>query len=356
MKQVHSDIITFRGSHYDFGYKQGKMLKDSLIIQNRARQWKVRKPRFSINEQDAKQVFKQFGPGVWEELIGLGDALEWPMDKVLQEFGGFRVNHVKSGCSILTGDQYFIRNYDYHPKTYEGRYVFFQPNDQGYATVGPSQRITGRPDGMNEKGLVLGYNFMHRKKPGDGFICCAIGRIVLETCANVDEAVSLLKELPHRHSFSYIVFDRSGETYIVEASPRGVKVRQSKICTNHFEIMKHENRNYLVDSERRLNILEEQSQEYSEAIQAFRLMNDSDKGVFSDQYRNWAGTIHTSAYFPRELKTWMVLGGDQEPTEFSFGSWLAGKEIEQKKITGMINTDIPFVHMEANAVWMRSDR
>ena len=61
--------------------------------------------------------------------------------------------------------------------------------------IGPSQRGTGRMDGMNEKGLVIGYNFMNRKNPGDGFICCMIGRLIVESCANVGEAVAMLKEI-----------------------------------------------------------------------------------------------------------------------------------------------------------------
>ena len=92
-------------------------------------------------------------------------------------------------------------------------------------------------DGMNEKGLVKRYNFMNRKKPGDGFICCMIGRIIVEACANVDEAVEMLKEIPHRHSFSYVVYDWAGKTLIVKTSPRGVEVRSSTACTNHFEMM-----------------------------------------------------------------------------------------------------------------------
>ncbi|MRG85711.1 C45 family autoproteolytic acyltransferase/hydolase [Salinibacillus xinjiangensis] len=353
MKSVHSDILQFRGTHYDFGYKQGEELKNSLILKNRERQWKVRKPRFFINVQETKEVITKFAPGIWDELEGLRDALDWPVDRVLKEFGGYRVKYVKSGCSIVTGDNYFIRNYDYHPKTYEGRYVLYQPTDRGYAIMGPSQRITGRSDGMNEKGLVLGYNFMHRKKPGDGFICCMIGRIILETCANVEEAVEMLKEIPHRHSFSYIVYDQSGETYVVEASPRGVEVRQSNVCTNHFEIMKKENRNHLVDSYRRMENIQKHQAMFSEAYDAFRFMNDSDKGVFSNDYKSWAGTIHTSAYFPQEMKGWFVLGGDQEPVEFDFAAWLDGKNIEQDRIKGEIDTDIPFVHMDENAVWFR---
>ncbi|MCR8849802.1 C45 family autoproteolytic acyltransferase/hydrolase [Rossellomorea sp. SC111] len=349
MKTIHSDVIQFRGSHYDFGYLQGERIKDSITVRNRENQWKVRKPRFSISIEEAKGAIKRFAPGIWDELFGLQEALQWPMERVLKEFGGYRVDYVKSGCSIMTGNDYLIRNYDYHPKTYEGRYTFFQPTDTGYAIIGPSQRVTGRMDGMNENGLALGYNFMHRKNLGDGFICCMIGRLILESCKDVIEAIDMLKEIPHRHSFSYVVNDRRGETFIVETSPRGVEVRQENACTNHFEIMTHENRNHLVDSKRRLSILKETGEH--DAHSAFRLMNDSDKGVFSDLYGSWAGTIHTSAYFPKEMKAWFALGGDREPVIFDFDEWLKGKNVEQEKMTGKVDTDIPFVHMDEGADW-----
>ena len=353
MKQIYSEVIQFRGSHYDFGFMQGEKMRDSLTVINREDQWKVRKPRFTIKIEEAKQAIIQFVPGVWDELLGLQEALKWPMERVLQEFGGYRLDYVRSGCSIMTGKDYFIRNYDYHPKTYEGRYVFFQPTDQGYASIGPSQRGTGRMDGMNEKGLVIGYNFMNRKNPGNGFICCMIGRIIVESCANVEEAIMMLREIPHRHSFTYVVYDRSGETFVVETSPRGVEVRKSNACTNHFEIMKHENRNHLVDSMRRLEIMEEQQGHLLEAYGAFRLLNDKDKGIFSELYSSWAGTIHTSAYLPKEMKAWIALGGNQEPIEFDFAKWLDGQNVEVDRITGEIDTDIPFVHMDEGANWFR---
>jgi predicted choloylglycine hydrolase len=353
VRQIYSEIIQFRGTHYDFGYMQGGKLRDSLSVKNRENQWEVRKPRFMVGVEEVKQAIMPFAPGVWEELLGLQAALEWPMERVLKEFGGYRLNYVRSGCSILTGDNYLIRNYDYHPKTYEGRYVFYQPTDQGYAIVGPSQRVTGRMDGMNEKGLAVGYNFMNRKNPGDGFICCMIGRLVLESCANVEEAIAMLKEIPHRHSFSYIVYDQSGVTYVVETSPRGVEVRQSSACTNHFEIMKQENRNHLVDSKRRLEIMQENKGSMFEARDAFRLLNDTDKGVFSNLYSSWAGTIHTSAYLPREMKAWIALGGDQEPITFDFRKWLSGEDIELDRIKGEVDTDIAFLHMDENVDWFR---
>lgn len=349
MKQIHSDVLQFRGSHYDFGFRQGGLLKNSLTVENREKQWKIRKPHFIIEENTVKQELEAFAPQIWDELRGLGDALGWSMNGVLQEFGGYRLAYKRSGCSIYTGSDFMVRNYDYHPKTYEGRFTVFQPTDGGYAVIGPSQRITGRMDGMNEKGLVMGYNFTHRKKPGDGFICSMIGRIVLERCANVAEALGMLVHIPHRHSFSYVIFDPSGKSFVVEATPREVTVRDGHTCTNHFEEMTHENRHHLDDSLARMNTIEQQRKMTERGYDAFRLFNDTGKGIFSDKYREWAGTIHTSLYFPQERKMGFAIGGDQEPLMFDFAAWMRGEDFATTHVWGRVDTDQPFVHMDTSA-------
>src|SRR5690625_8001700 len=68
------------------------------------------------------------------------------------------------------------------------------------------------------------------------------GRPILETCATNQESITLLKEIPHRTSFSYVLTDKSGETYVVEATPRKVIARKSNVSTNHFEVLTEENR------------------------------------------------------------------------------------------------------------------
>lgn len=348
MTAFYSDLIQFRGSHYDFGYSQGKQLIDSFTIENRHKQWRLRKPRFRVDVLQAEKAYKAYAPSIWDELLGMKDALSWPMETILRDFGGYRVECPRGGCSTIANSEYLMRNYDYHPKTYEGRYVLYAPTDGGYATIGPTQRIVGRMDGMNEHGLSLAYNFMHRKNPGDGFICNAIGRIILEMTRDVKEAVEMLQNLPHRHSFSYILNDTNGVSRIVETTPRGVIVREGTKCTNHFETMKDENRKYLVDSLKRMNVLNAEWKEEIDSHAAFSLLNDKKKGVFVEDYKSWAGTIHTTAYFPKRLEAWIALGGDQVPHKFDFKTWLEGHDLAQLQMYGEVDTDLKFYHMEPN--------
>ena len=85
-----------------------------------------------------------FAPGIWDELNGLSDSLQLRMTDTIIQFGGYYLEYGKSGCSIFTGTEFLMRNYDNDPFSYEGRYVLYQPTDQGYATIGPTMQIIGR--------------------------------------------------------------------------------------------------------------------------------------------------------------------------------------------------------------------
>lgn len=79
MKKISSSVVQFRGTHYEFGYHQGTLLKNHILVKNRANQWKVRTPLFSIDIKETKRIFQETAPAIWEELSGFADALEWPM-------------------------------------------------------------------------------------------------------------------------------------------------------------------------------------------------------------------------------------------------------------------------------------
>lgn len=347
MKQYYSDVIQFTGSHYDFGYKQGELLKESPILANRKRQWASRRSRhFIIDRAEAVQLYANYIPGMLDELQGLADALNWPFEDALREFGGYYAEFEVSGCSILAGTNYMIRNYDSDPAFYEGRYILYQPTDTGYATIGPSMQITGRTDGMNEKGLAMGYNFINRRDSADGFLCNMIGRIILETCANVAEAIALLKEIPHRISFSYVLTDPGGETFVVEASPRKVVARKSTISTNHFEVLSEENRYRMGDSIRRKEKIMAEETKTVNIRTAYQLLNNEENEIFASKYDASAGTIHTSAYLPEERKAFFAIGKNRMPIIFDFDRFLAGERTHITQIKGELTYNLPFVNME----------
>ncbi len=347
VNQYYTDVVQFKGNHYDFGFRQGELLRDSALLYNREKQRASRrKHQLLINEQEAIDLFSTFMPSMLDELRGLADSLGWTMKKTLTEFGGYYVEYERSGCSILTDSTFMIRNYDSHPAYYEGRYVIYQPTDGGYATIGPSMQITGRTDGMNEKGLAMGYNFVNRVGSGDGFVCNMIGRMILETCANVDEAISLLKKIPHRTLFNYILLDPNGETFVIETSPRKVEARKSNISTNHFELLTEENRYRMDDSLRRTEILEAEQKDNLGVFDAYQILNDPGKEVFSNKYDASAGTIHTTAYLPTDMKALFAIGGNRMPVIFDFQRLLEGETTNIKQIKGQLDYHTPFVNME----------
>lgn len=342
MQQVNTHVFEFRGNHYDYGVAHAEWLQTTKMLQNRDKEWKIRRPRFDINISETNKIYQQFAPQIWEELMGIQDTLKLPLDQILLNYGHYRVYAKDSGCSIFLGNDYMVRNYDYHPATYDGRFSLFQPNDGGFAQIGPTSRVTGRMDGMNEHGLAMGYNFMHRKKPGDGFVCYMIGRLILETCKNVDDAVQLLKEIPHRSSFSYIMMDQTNNSIIVEATPRNVVTKQNHLCTNHFEILTHENRNYIKESVERYHRIEDITNKSISLEDAFRYFNDPQYEIYSKLFNSWSGTIHTTAYIPNELTMKFALGENGQIYTFNFNDWLKGSPLAISFISGQIDTDIAF--------------
>ncbi|UEX90769.1 C45 family autoproteolytic acyltransferase/hydolase [Staphylococcus ratti] len=343
MQEVSIDIQTFEGSHYDYGVQVAKWMQQTQMLKNREKEWKKRVPRFDIDVHETYKVFQAFAPGIWEEIKGIQDTLNLSTKQAILNFAHYRFTDLPdSGCTVYIGDDYMIRNYDYHPATYDGRYQLYRPTDGGFAQIGPMSRTTGRMDGMNEHGLVMAYNFMHRKKPANGFVCYMVGRIILETCRNVAEGVQLLKTIPHRSSFSYMLQEQTGAHAIVEVSPRSVDVRYDRTCTNHFKLLTHENRNYIKESEERLQRLNLNLNTPLERFEIFKRFNQPHYGVYSKLFKSWSGTIHTTMYDPKTLTAWISLGENQSPTAINFRSWLEGHPIKTTKLIGKLDTDIPF--------------
>ncbi|WP_246056046.1 C45 family autoproteolytic acyltransferase/hydolase [Alteribacter natronophilus] len=350
---IQVDVTEGRGSPYRFGVMQGEKIKHSKLYPVHAKRRKKSLKSYTADIKEAEKMFMHFAPEIWEELEGAAEGLGWSLEDTVHEYGGYQQDWVKSGCSSIMYNGLYGRNYDYHPKTYDGRFVLWQPDrGKGYSIIGFAQRVVGRMDGMNEKGLAAGYHFVNRLRPSDGFICTTIARMILSRCTNVGDAVHMLKEIPHRHAFNYSLMDSSGDRAVVEASGKGVEVRRnsSSGCTNHFEEKKGENRHRTGESVSRLHLLEDYSRDFSgsksPAGDLFSVLNDEKRGVAKREYGNWSGTIHTAVYDTVNLSATVGVGIDSHPVTISFSEWLNGKPLRIKKVNGLLPWDGEVTHLQ----------
>ncbi|MET1032773.1 C45 family autoproteolytic acyltransferase/hydolase [Domibacillus tundrae] len=347
MQRFYVDVIQGRGSYYDLGRLAGDKLKQSPLFAVHQKRRKKSLRSYDINFQQVKRYFYTYAPVMWEEFEGLAESLGWSLYDVIHEYSGFQADDVNSGCSAMMSGGVFARNYDFHPRTYEGRLLLWQP-DHGYASVGISGRMVGRIDGMNEKGLVIGFHFVNRRRAEDGFTCSVIARIVLDSCATTEEAIALLSSIPHRHSFNYSLYDASLQSAVVEASPRGIHVyKETTACANHFVSgeLSGENRYHTIESKERLHALKGYSQTPRSAEKAYELFNDPAYGIFKKKYGSWAGTLHTTVYEPESLHVLIGIGEQARPLPVDFGRWVSGERLPVTRLFGRIHSKESFVHM-----------
>src|SRR5699024_8467523 len=82
------------------------------------------------------------------------------------------------------------------------------------------------------------------------------------------------------------------------------------------------------------------------------LFTDRRHGLFVDNYKSWAGTIHTSFYDKNNLIAGIRLGENTTLNEFDFKSWLHVNTLGLKEIKEILQTDLKCT----NAYWEKTSR
>ena len=310
-------IVELKGNYYQFGLEQGKELISLTSLEQINQLGKL---TINTNELKAKEIVKSVSLNLFQELKGLAEGLEIEIDTIIKLFSGFDVVFPKMGCTALVKDGYYVRNYDFSPDMYDARLVFTNPTE-GYASVGFSHQVIGRLDGMNEKGLVVGLHFVNNEHIGEGFIATTIVRMLLEQCADIEEAVNLIKKIPHGYCYNYSITDQSGNSVIVEASPlkQIINFTYPLLCTNHFESneLREKNRVEIKGSVNRKKNMSSLLTEIISPMTAYRHFNDGSSPLFYKNYKEYFGTLHTVVYSPRDLSIIIGIGESCEPMKFS---------------------------------------
>ena len=337
------DVLECRGSSYDVG----KQLAEAFLKTARGRAYARRKERrpFAFSVRNAEAALKSWAPNIWEELHGLVGGLKIPLERAVAEYSNGRLRYPPRGCSAVMSAGLYGRNYDYDVRRYDRILLAVQPKGV-HASIGFSDRFTGRVDGMNEHGLCVGLHQVSEAGARPGLVCILIVRIVLDQCATTREAVALLRRIPHGLSFNYSLMDAGGSAAVVEASPAAVVVREGDQlgCSNHFLSPSQQAFNRRnPGSYRHLPALEKFAREQLAADRLFKALNDSLSPVFDHRYGAGSGTLHTIVCTPAERRIAIGVGGDATPSSIDFGSWVRGRSLGLEALTGQLGgTAKPF--------------
>ncbi|MEN2767105.1 C45 family peptidase [Ornithinibacillus xuwenensis] len=328
------DIIEACGSHYQIGYEQGKQLSLDRRFEG------LQSMSNSVNIEQATAQLLKYSPGLLEEIRGLSDGLDINLETAIRIFSGFNVKFPTMGCTAYADGNVYIRNYDFSPELYDARFVFQNP-DNGYASVGFSQQILGRLDGMNEHGLVVGLHLVNEDSDGLGFLATTIVRIILEQCKDVDEAINIMTHIPQGYCYNYSLLDKHGNSCVIEAAPQKREIRRDSIlqCTNHFETnsMLNQNRTFISASLQRKKTLQKASLESLTPKEMYAKFNAENSPLFFKDYHHYFGTMHTVVYLPETLEIIVGIGGDFTPVVYSLKDWVTGYSKLQPFLIGKID-------------------
>src|SRR5215469_114186 len=195
VKPFRVSVVQCRGTPYEVGRAQARLF--AMTPKGRAflRSKTTRFPWW-FNIRTERRMFARFAPVLWEEFAGLADELGITMERAALRFGNDGMRPPIGGCSAAITADVYGRNYDYRPRYYGAQLTLLQARGS-YASIGSTHQLTGRLDGMNEHGLMIGLHQVSKSPRFSGLSADLIVRMILDQCATTAEAVAGLRQLPH---------------------------------------------------------------------------------------------------------------------------------------------------------------
>jgi predicted choloylglycine hydrolase len=334
-------ILQCRGTSFEVGRAQA--LAFAATPKGRAflRRKTIKLPWW-FNLGAEQRTFAKFSPALWEEIAGIADALGIPMERAALCFGNEGLRPPIGACSAVMTSGVYGRNYDFKPRYYGARFVLLKAKGS-YASIGASEYLTGRLDGMNEHGLLIGLHRVRTSPRFPGLSAVLIVRIVLDQCATTTEATALLRRLPHAMQYNYSLLDANGAAAVVEAAAGTVAVRTGDwlACTNHFQSLLGPLNRRPAHSRQRLPPLEAWAEQHLSAEAMFAALNHSRSPAFHHGYLRGAGTMHTIVGEPSRKRLLIGIGGDaaaleEDMLDVDFGRWLDGEDLPVTHLEGQL--------------------
>ncbi len=231
----------FRGSHYDAGYRYGKLIYKKGIRIEQFFNLTAGKREFGISCMvKCKKVF----PEVLQEIRGLADGTK----VCYEDFASFIFCMYcfefqnRCTCFACKDDKNIVfgRNSDFAISIQDQYESAFYRLEGGYAFIGNSTAMVQMEDGVNEYGLAVGLTFNNLEMIEPGLNAGILVRYILEKCKTVKDALEDLAGLPLASSQTLIMADKSGDMAVVECNcKKSVIIRPQNdenflVRANHF--------------------------------------------------------------------------------------------------------------------------
>jgi predicted choloylglycine hydrolase len=330
-------ILQCRGAPYQVGRAQARWFAATPKGRAFLRKKTIRLPWW-FNLKAEERMFAKYAPTLWEELVGLADELGISIERAALRFGNDGMRPPIGGCSAAMTGAVYARNYDNRPRHYSSQFTLLQMSGS-YASIGSTHELTGRLDGMNERGLMIGLHRIAKRPRFPGLSADLIVRMVLDQCATTSEAVAKLRQLPHAMQYNYSLLDANGAAAVVEAGPGVAAARTGGwlACTNHFQspLLRPLNRR-IAQSQQRVPPLEAWASAGLSAEQMFLALNQSTSPVF---VHGVVRTLHTIVGEPAKRRMLIGIGGDaaaldEDMLDVSFDRWVAGEDLGVTQLYG----------------------
>ena len=218
----------FKGTHYDCGYKYGKLLAEHGNIIKEC-------PTFEITNElknfakDCLPVYREYYPEIVDEIQGMADGQGSSLETITNILFPMYCFKPKNHCTafaVSDGENIFLgKNSDFLVSIEKLYMNCLYSLSNAFAFNGNTTAFVQIEDGMNQKGLAAALTFLypHINKPG--LNAGMLVRYILEKCATTEEAISALKELPIASAQTITLADSKGKIAVVECNPVKLEVR-----------------------------------------------------------------------------------------------------------------------------------
>lgn len=195
-----------------------------------------------------QRVQQQF-PLVWQELEGLAEGLQAPLDEVFAwNCRGDLVRSTSDGCTTVagsnaSGERIIAHNEDGFPQLRDDCAIVTIVPNQGlkFISFAYPGSICGHTFAVNEKGIVNTVNNIRAVHRPEGFPRQVLARAALNA-ATLDEAITILTTGPRAGAFHHTL-GQYGDSrlFSVEATGTGCSVTQLNDIFAHANHLIHEN-------------------------------------------------------------------------------------------------------------------